>query len=402
MPAPFPAQVVLVSRSLRILYHHRIRAEDGQAMHVRELIRALREEGHAVEECALVPKSASEGGSNEQPDGGFWQTVRLPRVLTEVMEVAYNRTAIRMLERAIERQRPDFIYERHALHLHAGLTVARRHGLRLLLEVNSPMVDEMTRLGLLHFRARATTVERRVLAGADRVFPVTGVLADWLVRCGGRREAIRVVGNGAVPGRYSDDVRTAGRALRRSVDIPDDSCVVGFVGYMRDWHRLEYAVDAIARPELDGAHVCLVGEGPALDSVVERARARGISHRVHAFPAVSPVEVPKYVSMFDVGMIPAINPYSSPLKLFDYFAAGVAVIAPDQPNVRESIDAGRTGVLFRPDDGPAFAEALVHLASDRSKVAAYGSAGRDTLIERDWTWRGNARRVVSAFEEVAS
>ena len=46
---------------LRILYHHRIRAEDGQAAHVRELITALREAGHELRECALVPKGMCRG-----------------------------------------------------------------------------------------------------------------------------------------------------------------------------------------------------------------------------------------------------------------------------------------------------------------------------------------------------
>ena len=46
--------------SLRILYHHRIRADDGQAVHVRELIGALRRRGHQVLECALVPKAGAE------------------------------------------------------------------------------------------------------------------------------------------------------------------------------------------------------------------------------------------------------------------------------------------------------------------------------------------------------
>ena len=49
-------------RSRRILFHHRIRADDGQAVHVRELIGALRQQGHEVLECALVPKAGNVAG----------------------------------------------------------------------------------------------------------------------------------------------------------------------------------------------------------------------------------------------------------------------------------------------------------------------------------------------------
>ena len=61
----------------RILYHHRIRADDGQAVHVRELIAALREAGHEVLECALVQKSS--GGDGPPSGARFWQGLSLPR-----------------------------------------------------------------------------------------------------------------------------------------------------------------------------------------------------------------------------------------------------------------------------------------------------------------------------------
>ena len=67
----------------RILYHHRIRADDGQAVHVRELISALREAGHEVLECALVQKSS--GGDGPPSGARFWQGLSLPRRAVEVL-----------------------------------------------------------------------------------------------------------------------------------------------------------------------------------------------------------------------------------------------------------------------------------------------------------------------------
>src|SRR5690606_29461619 len=170
----------------RILYHHRIRADDGQAVHVRELVGALRALGHEVRECALVPKAdgpePGPGGGRER--GGVWRRLALPRTAVEACEIAYGRHGARMLERAASDFRPDFLYERHALHCDAGLEAARRLGVPLLLEVNSPLCDEMAKLGLLRFPARARRTERRVLGGADHVFPVTEVLRRTLIAAG--------------------------------------------------------------------------------------------------------------------------------------------------------------------------------------------------------------------------
>lgn len=387
--------------SLRILYHHRIRAEDGQAVHVRELIAALQRRGHEVRECALVPKSS--GSAAQRAEGrpakaSFWQRLQLPRTAVEAMEIAYNRRARSMLLAAASGFRPDVVYERHALHCRAGLDVAKQLGVPLLLEVNSPMTDEMQRLSLLRFPRRARATERLVLGGADRVLAVTQALGDRLVELGARRESLVVIGNGAQPDRYGAEAHAAAQQVRARWGLPPSAVALGFVGFMRDWHRLDLAVDALARPEFRAAHLVLVGEGPALESLRLRAEAAGVRDRVHVVGRVPGELVPAHVCAFDVALIPAINGYASPLKLFDSMAAGVATIAPDQPNLRETVDDGVHACLFDPRSPNAFAERLAQLVADAAMRKRIGAAGAARLRERNYTWDGNAERV----ERVAS
>jgi glycosyltransferase involved in cell wall biosynthesis len=392
-----------VTGHCRILYHHRIRADDGQAVHVRELIEALRRLGHEVRECALVPKAGAvraAAGAPVQP--GFWQRLQLPRAATEVLEILYNRSARRMLRDAAGHTRPHFVYERHALHCRAGLDVARELGVPLLLEVNSPMVLEMQRLGSLRFRSRAERTEREVLGGADLVLAVTRVLADRLIEAGARPERVRVVGNAAEPARYGDAARAAAALVRERLSLPGGAFVLGFVGYMRPWHRLDLVLDAMARPELESVVLLLMGRGPALAPVLQRAAESGIGQRVRALGAVPAELLPSHVLACDATLISAINDYASPLKLFDSLAAGVPAIAPDQPNVRESVRDGATAVLFSPGNAGHLAAQLERLVRDRSFAATIGAAGRAWLIENDWTWQGNARRVVDAWRSLGA
>ncbi|MGA1675907.1 MAG: hypothetical protein ACO377_05710, partial [Pseudomonadales bacterium] len=93
------------------------------------------------------------------------------------LEVLYNHKGRALLRAGARRGTPDLVYERHALHCRAGLDVARELGVPLLLEVNSPMVLEMQRLGLLRLPRRARRTERLVLSEADAVLAVTQVLA---------------------------------------------------------------------------------------------------------------------------------------------------------------------------------------------------------------------------------
>jgi glycosyltransferase involved in cell wall biosynthesis len=390
---------------MRILYHHRIRAEDGQAVHVRELIAALRRQGHEVLECALVTKADAARsvtpGAEAAGRGGLWQRLRLPRVVTEILEMLYNAKGRSMLRKAAKAFRPDVIYERYALHCRAGLDVAREIGVPLLLEVNSPMVQEMETLGLLRFRRRALATERAVLAGADRVFAVTRVLADILLRAGGRADAIEVIPNGAVLERYGDEARQGAGVVRDCLGLGADAFLLGFVGFMRPWHRLDLVLEAMQRPGLAALHLMLCGDGPALEGLLQKATELGVSGRVHAMGKVAASDLPRHVLACDAALIPAINEYASPLKLFDSLAAGVVTLAPDQPNLRETLVDGRDGVLFRPGCVDSLAQALEPLVADRSRARAIGAQGLRRLVAEDWTWDGNARRVAAAFEVLA-
>ncbi|MBI5850155.1 MAG: glycosyltransferase [Planctomycetes bacterium] len=390
----------------RILYHHRIRADDGQAVHVRELIGALREEGHDVLECALVQKAgvaASPGAdAHARRNGSLWNRLRLPRGAIELLEIAYGPQGARRLRLAAADFRPDFVYERHALHCDAGLRAARSLGVPLLLEVNSPLVDEMQALGALRFPRRARRTEHAVLAGADIVFAVTGVLRDLCVGLGARAARTVVVPNGAVPERYDDAARAAGRALRSRLSIAADDFVLGFVGFMRPWHRLDLAVEMLLRPELRALHLVLVGEGPARADVAAAAVRAGVSSRVHAIGAVDAGELPGCVCAFDAALIPAINRYASPLKLFDSLAAGVPTICPRQANLEELVIDDRNAVLFAPGDADALRAATARLVLDRAAARRIGAQGRADLLTNDWTWRGNARRVIAAYRRLVA
>jgi glycosyltransferase involved in cell wall biosynthesis len=88
-------------------------------------------------------------------------------------------------------------------------------------------------------------------------------------------------------------------------------------------------------------------------------------------------------------------PYASPLKVFEYMAAGRAIVAPDQPNIREVLRDGETALLFDPGKPGALWEAIGRLAGDPALRARLGAAARAEVLSRDLTWAGNARRVVA-------
>lgn len=85
-----------------------------------------------------------------------------------------------------------------------------------------------------------------------------------------------------------------------------------------------------------------------------------------------------------------------PVKLFEYMAAGLAVLASDLPVLREVVDSTGCGVLVDPLDVDAVAAALAGLLDDPSEAAAMGLRGREA-VERRYEWSAEGHTLLAAY-----
>jgi glycosyltransferase involved in cell wall biosynthesis len=367
---------------MRILYSHRINSHDGQGVHVLELVRALRAAGHEVH---MVGPSFFEqtGFGGESPLVAFARRL-LPGVLSEFAELAYNIPAYLKLKAAWRAHKPEIVYERCNLYFLAGSRLARRHNVRLFLEVNSPLADEREKHGGLRLSWLARRLERFTWRSAERVLPVTHVLADILAAGGVDPARITVIPNGIDLARFPP--RAAASA---------EACVtLGFVGFVRAWHGLDRVIEGMAGGAAN-SRLVVVGEGPAVPDLKALATRLGIAERVRFAGLVPPDQVGAHVRDFDIALQPSATPYASPLKIFDYMAAGCAIVAPDQPNIREILAHRETALLFSPAAPGAMWEHVEILIGDAALRRRLGEAARTDLERRDFTWTGNASRVIA-------
>jgi len=314
----------------------------------------------------------------------------LPRALAELLELAYAVPATLRLARAASAFRPDVIYERYNLFHLAGAIVARRFGLPLLLEVNAPLAEERARFGGLRLKPLAVWAERFVWRRATWVLPVTEVLAGHVREAGVPAARIVVVPNGI-------DLEAFPEALAARQSPPEaEELVLGFVGFVRDWHGLDAVVRAIAEHRGPQRLVLtVVGEGPARAGLEALAESLGLAGRVRFTGLVEREAIPRHVAAFDIALQPAAVPYASPLKVFEYMAAGRAIVAPDQPNIREVLRDGETALLFDPADPGSLWRAVERLVRDPTLRARLGAAARADVLAHERTWAANARRVAA-------
>lgn len=377
---------------MKILYHHRIASKDGQFVHIEELTHSLKKRGHELVIVGPAVVDSDQFGG----EGGMvaWLKRYVPKAVYELMEFAYAWVAYRKLARAVREHRPDCLYERYNLYLPAGVWIKRKFGLPMVLEVNAPIFEERRKYHGIALPWLARWTERAAWRGADKVLPVTRVLAQRVVDAGVPRERIMVIPNGIDWGKFGtvpdlDDAKVK-LGVRGRV-------VLGFTGFMREWHGLERVVDLIAQHRHEPWHLFLVGDGPARTSIEQRARELGVQDRVTITGVVGRDHVADYIAAFDVALQPDVVDYASPLKLFEYLALARAVVAPDKPNIREVLTHEHNALLFDPGDAESFTRVIERLARDELLRKSLAQEARATIERDGYTWDRNAERVEQLF-----
>lgn len=386
---------------MKILYHHRTASKDGQAVHIEEMIEAMRSLGHQV--CVVAPSlggdNTGQGAMGAQAGWVGRLKAGLPRAVYELLELAYSLVAFRQLLNAAKDFKPDFIYERYNLFLLAGTMLKRKTGLPLLLEVNAPLVDErLKHSGGLALKALARWAEGYAWRSADFVLPVTQVLARHVQQNGVPPERIAVIANGINKAHFVDAPDVFAAKARLGLE---GKLVLGFTGFVRDWHGVDRVVKWLASEQAPtNGYLLVVGDGPVRLELEALAKKLGVADRVRFTGVIDRHQVPAHVASFDIALQPAVTSYASPLKLMEYLVLGKAIIAPMEPNLMEVLTDGHNALMFDGASVNGLESALNRLCQDTS-LRHHLSAGATSTIDRlQLTWLGNAKRAVDLVAQV--
>jgi glycosyltransferase involved in cell wall biosynthesis len=267
---------------------------------------------------------------------------REPTRATEIYSVLLNQTLLQELTR--RREAIDLVLERQSLWSIAGLQFAQREGRPFFLEVNAPLADQQQQYRELDMVETAVAIERLLFANATRILATSPALQGYAQSRGASRRNIRVIPCGV----GSDWFAAPGRAGTRHAN----EFVIGFVGSLKPWHGVEILLDAFLQLTYRSARyrLLVVGDGPLLPQVESFCRRHHLTQVVTLAGSVPHEHVPKYLAQIDVGLAPYPPMplfYFSPLKLWEYAAAGVPIVASSSGDLPE-LFPHRTAALLHP------------------------------------------------------
>jgi glycosyltransferase involved in cell wall biosynthesis len=343
-------------------------ATKGAALHLSALVQAVAEQGTEV----LLLVAAAEPGATAPPGVRVEILPGPGPEATTAERLAFDPERGRWLRRRLAAFGAQALYERLSLHTAAGAQAAASLGIPHLVEINAPLRWEAATFRRLPFPEAAARLERRTLTGAALALPVSRPLAEYARAHGAR--AASVLPNAAWPG-----------APQAPADAP---AAAVFAGSLRPWHGTDTIAEAWDLMGEAAPPLTVIGDGPG--------RSRLEAAGAHVTGQLAPDAARSALACASIGLAPytADGPaYFSPLKLFDYLAAGLAVVAGRLPGVADVVD-DRSAVLIAPGDAGALARAVTAITADDSRRAALGAAGRAQVLA-DHTWPLRAEQVLA-------
>ncbi|MDQ7005782.1 MAG: glycosyltransferase family 4 protein [Acidobacteriota bacterium] len=364
----------------------------GASVHVRQTIGALADAGLEISVVAARPGQWHDPRCESLAVEPRQKTALHPTAMeTEQAALARVPQMVRAAVEGAEAGGYDAVYERYSLWSTVGLAVAERMDIPLVLEINAPLVDEARRYRGLRLGSLAAAIEETNIAGAERVFCVSSTLCRHAARLSSRPEKIELFPNVVDLDAFSPATE----------DPAGDAPLIVFLGSLKPWHGVLDLLEAFHRlsRRLAGPRLRFIGDGPLRSRLEEEIAARDLGARVEVTGGVAHDEIPALLAEAQIGVAPypkLDNFYFSPIKLVEYAAAGLAIVATETGDYRRHLHADEHLLEVPPGATAQLAAALEHLATNPALRRRLARNAREAA-ERHLSLDSARERLVAAL-----
>ena len=318
----------------------------------------------------------------------------------------FNPRWLSHLEQTIRLARPDVLVVRDLPLAPTAIRVGRRHGVPVVLDMaeNYPaMIAALWETGrrrvfdvVVRQPAAVARVERWTLPRVSHVIVVVEESRDRIVSLGVPAERITIVSN--TPPRARAEAVRGGRAAGGPLRL----VYLGLLEVHRGVGELLAAM-AILRDRGRAVNLTIIGDGRDESLFHRQASDLGLAAPWVRFTGrLANTAALDTVAQADIGVVPhhADESWNTtiPNKLFDYMAAGLAVISSDAAPCRRVVSETGCGRTYRSGDAAELAQAVEELLPEPIR-AACGRAGREAVRAR-YNWEEDCARLERALVSV--
>lgn len=243
-----------------------------------------------------------------------------------------------------------------------------------------------------------STLETALLIEADAIIIPSQVTKRFLLGKGVLEQKLHLIPNGV-------DIEL----FQPTPKLPTPPVRFIYIGTLAPWQGLEHLLEAFKRASKT-CNIRLIIMGKArkerLKVLIKSVRKLKISELVNFEEAVNHEDVPLILNRHHVGVAPFTGTERNlkqgfcPIKLLEYMACGLAVIAPNLPAVQELAEHEKEAILYKPNNTNRLAEAIVRLAHDENLRLKLANAGVQKA--KIFSWKEARKKLMLVYERLTA
>jgi glycosyltransferase involved in cell wall biosynthesis len=317
-------------------------AHNAASIHVFSLARSWAKKGNKVNLFTLRTGNRTWSPENlqaiEHHVGFKSKWLCLPNALLGIL-------LIPILLKYIIKENPDIIYIRSNLASFITVVILRLFRQRVITEHNGWFKDEVLLFKKSIFWAFLSFYSQILDARfASQVRVVTPGIKRLLVNSGIKEKKIFIQGNGTDVEQINIIPKSK---ARKKLNLSLEKKYLGFVGTLAKWQGVNLIIEAFIAlsKKHSNLEVIIAGKGPELSDLKNKVSRAGLIDKVHFIYGDSNDATNCILSAIDIALAPFIRDRNekiglSPLKIRDYAAAGLPVLAAGLPGINELTGLG--------------------------------------------------------------
>ena len=299
----------------------------------------------------------------------------LPKIIKEYLKDLTRFRGISQLVRKIKSTliKPDFIIEFYSLGSTMGHDLASHYQVPLVIVYDAPVLEEHEFFNgkKLFFRKKMVEFAKRSLESASHVIVYSTPVYDYLIHQNIQIKSYSCHQNID----FSRFEPIAPREINQTINI-------GFLGSFLKWHNCENLVFTFSRlsKKYSNIRLLLVGYGQEYQRIKDIVKELNLDNLVEMPGFVDGPELNTYKKRMHIGIMPGSNWYGAPNKMFEYGAAGLAVIGPTTPTIQAIFDNRCGALLFNPNDELSLEKCLEELIADAALLHSKAKKFQDFIL----------------------
>ncbi|MFH1610662.1 MAG: glycosyltransferase family 4 protein, partial [Patescibacteria group bacterium] len=192
------------------------------------------------------------------------------------------------------------------------------------------------------------------------------------------------------------NIETSKYELRKKFGLPEDKKIIMYTGHLYNWKGVQTLAEASNFLKDDQLIVFLGGTDYDIKNFKNKNADLIEQNKILVLGYKEPKLIPEYLKLADILVLPNTgkdkkSDWTSPMKLFEYMASGISILASDLPSIKEVLNQ-KNAIFFKSDNSQDLAEKIDYILNNSEVMTNLSNQAKQDV--REYAWGKRVEKII--------